>query len=32
VMFFDTAPSVVVINGDMLANSCGDRPLWVSLY
>lgn len=27
VMFFDTAPSVLVINGDILANSCGDRPL-----
>jgi hypothetical protein len=27
VIAFDTAPSVVVINGDMLATSCGDRPL-----
>lgn len=27
VMAFDTAPSVVVINGDILATSCGDRPL-----
>jgi hypothetical protein len=27
VIALDTAPSVVVINGDMLATSCGDRPL-----
>lgn len=30
VIFLDTAPSVEVINGDILANSCGDRPLSVS--
>jgi hypothetical protein len=29
VMFLDTAPSVLVINGDMLASSCGDRPLQI---
>jgi len=30
VIFLETAPSVEVINGDMLASSCGDRPLSIS--
>jgi hypothetical protein len=30
VIFFDTAPSVEAINGDILASSCGDRPLSIS--
>jgi hypothetical protein len=32
VIFLDTAPSVEVINGDILASSCGDRPLSISYF
>ena len=31
VIALDNAPSVLVMTGDVVANSCGDRPLAISV-